>query len=147
MPSTCPPPMPPPLRILLQLLPHHHIQRVLQFRILFEEDSSRRHPHQFRRLVLELAEQCKHQLKPLFLQKITAMNWQPYITSNPKICHGQACIKGTRIPVSVILDNLSAEISTAEILKSYPTLQPEHIQAALAYAAFLAKERIIEFTA
>lgn len=75
------------------------------------------------------------------------MNWQPYITSNPKICHGQACIKGTRIPVSVILDNLSANIPTVEILKSYPTLQPAHIQAALAYAAFLAKERIIEFAA
>ncbi len=75
------------------------------------------------------------------------MNWQPYITSNPKICHGQACIKGTRIPVSVILDNLSANISPEEILKSYPTLQSVHLQAALAYAASLAKERIIEFAA
>ncbi|MBK8562310.1 MAG: DUF433 domain-containing protein [Saprospiraceae bacterium] len=68
------------------------------------------------------------------------MNWQPYITSNPKICHGQACIKGTRIPVSVILDNLSANISPEEILKSYPTLQSVHLQVALAYAASLSKE-------
>lgn len=75
------------------------------------------------------------------------MNWQPYITSNPKVCHGQACIKGTRIPVSVILDNLSANVSPEEILKSYPTLQAVHLQATLAYAASLAKERIIEFVA
>lgn len=73
------------------------------------------------------------------------MNWQAHITSNPNICHGQACIKGTRIPVSVILDNLSANVSPEEILKSYPTLKLAHVQAALAYAAALAKERIVEF--
>ena len=70
-----------------------------------------------------------------------------YISTHPKICHGQACITGTIIPVSVILDNLSTSISPEEILKSYPTLQLVHVQAALAYAASLAKERIIEFTA
>jgi uncharacterized protein (DUF433 family) len=75
------------------------------------------------------------------------MIWQSYITSQPGICHGQACIKGTRIPVSVILDNLSAHISPDEILKSYPTLKLIHIKAALAYAAALAKERIVEFAA
>jgi len=74
------------------------------------------------------------------------MNWQPYISADPKICHGQACIKGTRIPVSVILDNLSANISPEEIIRSYPTLHLVDIQAALAYAASLAKEQIIEFT-
>ena len=75
------------------------------------------------------------------------MNWQPYISSHPKVCHGQACISGTRIPVSVILDNLSANVSPESFLKSYPTLQMIHVQAALAYAAALAKERIIEFAA
>jgi uncharacterized protein (DUF433 family) len=75
------------------------------------------------------------------------MNWQPYISANPKIAHGQACITGTRIPVSVILDNLSANTTPEEIIKSYPTLKLVHIQAALAYAAALAKERIIEFAA
>ncbi len=73
------------------------------------------------------------------------MNWQPYISVDPKICHGQACIKGTRILVSVILDNLSADFSPEEIIKSYPALQPVHVQAALAYAAAVVKERIIEF--
>lgn len=65
------------------------------------------------------------------------------ISIDPKICHGKACIKGTRIPVTVILDNLAARVSQEEVLKSYPSLSPEDIQAALAYAAELAKERYV----
>jgi len=65
------------------------------------------------------------------------------ISVDPNICHGTPCIKGTRIPVSVILDNLAEGITREEILKSYPALQPEDIDAALAYAALLAKERQI----
>ncbi len=61
-------------------------------------------------------------------------NWRDYITTDPSGCHGQACIKGTRIPVSVVLDNLAAGLSEAEILQSYPTLSAEAIRAALAYA-------------
>jgi uncharacterized protein (DUF433 family) len=67
------------------------------------------------------------------------MKWQNYISSDPNICHGKACFKGTRIMVSVILDNLAAGIKVAELLRSYPTLQPECIQAALAYVAELVK--------
>ncbi|HHV76825.1 MAG TPA: DUF433 domain-containing protein [Syntrophothermus lipocalidus] len=65
------------------------------------------------------------------------------ITVDPSVCHGKACIKGTRIPVSVILDNLAAGNSREEILRSYPSLTPEDIQAAIAYGAMLAKERHI----
>jgi uncharacterized protein (DUF433 family) len=68
------------------------------------------------------------------------MNWQDYITVDPAICHGRACIKGTRIMVSVILDNLVAGLSVKEIITSYPSLTPEAIQAAMAYAAELARE-------
>lgn len=71
------------------------------------------------------------------------MNLLERISINPNICHGKACIKGTRIMVSVILDNLAAGISETEILKSYPTLTREDIQAALAYASELAHERAI----
>ena len=71
------------------------------------------------------------------------MNWRDYIESNPSVCHGKACIRGTRIMVSVILDNLAAGISEAEILTSYPTLRPEGIRAAVAYAAELARERFV----
>ena len=65
------------------------------------------------------------------------------ISVDPNICHGTACIAGTRMPVSVILDNLSEGVSREDILKSYPSLTTEDIDAALAYAALLAKERQI----
>ena len=71
------------------------------------------------------------------------MLWRDRISVKPNICHGKACIKGTRIPVSVILDNLAEGLSSDEILRSYPSLKPEDIQAALSYAAELAQERII----
>lgn len=71
------------------------------------------------------------------------MNWQTFITVDPTVCHGKACIKGTRIMVSIILDNLAANLSPDEILHSYPSLTRESIQAAVAYAADLARERLV----
>lgn len=65
------------------------------------------------------------------------------ISVDPEICHGTACIAGTRIPVSVILDDLAEGNSRQDILKSYPSLKSEDIDAALAYAALLTKERQI----
>ena len=64
-----------------------------------------------------------------------AMNWRERITVDPNVCHGKACIKGTRIMVSVVLDNLAAGEPVERILKNYPTLKPEDVQAALQYAA------------
>jgi len=72
------------------------------------------------------------------------MNWRDRITVDPAVCHGQACIQGTRIMVAVILDNLAAGVQTEELLKSYPTLSAEDIQAALEYAAELARERVVD---
>jgi uncharacterized protein (DUF433 family) len=71
------------------------------------------------------------------------MKWQDYITVEPTVCHGQACIKGTRIMVSVVLDNLAAGLTADEIIHSYPSLTHEDIRAAMAYAAELARERIV----
>jgi uncharacterized protein (DUF433 family) len=71
------------------------------------------------------------------------MKWQERIASDPSICHGKVCIKGTRIMVSVVLDNLAAGISNAEILKSYPSLSELDLKAAISYAAELARKRII----
>ena len=71
------------------------------------------------------------------------MEWKERITVDPKVCHGHACVKGTRIMVSVILDNLAAGVSAEEIVKSYPPLKLEDIQAALGYATELARERVI----
>ena len=56
------------------------------------------------------------------------------ITTDPQVCHGKACIRGTRIMVSLILDNLAASVPVEEILDSYPSLEREDIHAAIAYA-------------
>lgn len=74
------------------------------------------------------------------------MNWRDRITVDPQVCHGKACIQGTRVMVSVILDNLAAGTSRGEILSSYPSLKDEDIDAAIAYAAELARERIVPFS-
>lgn len=71
-----------------------------------------------------------------------APNYLDRIVSDPNICHGKVCIKGTRIMVYIILDNLAAGHSEEEILKHYPTLKPEDIKAAIQYAAVLAREEI-----
>lgn len=71
------------------------------------------------------------------------MDWKPYITTDPQIMHGAACFTGTRIPVSVVLDNLADGETAERILGQYPSLRPEHIPAAIAYAAVLARERIV----
>lgn len=68
------------------------------------------------------------------------MNWRERITINPNVCHGKACIKGTRVMVSVILDNLAEGESYESIMNGYHVKQ-EDIQAAIAYAADLAEER------
>jgi len=74
------------------------------------------------------------------------MKWRDRITVDPHVCHGKACIKGTRIMVSVILDNLAEGVSEMEILKSYPSLTIEDIKAAIAYAAELSREKLISIT-
>lgn len=71
------------------------------------------------------------------------MDWRDYIVVDPEICHGQACIKGTRIMVSVVLDNLAAGLTVEEILEQYPSLTRESIQAAIGYAADLTRERFV----
>ncbi len=75
------------------------------------------------------------------------MDWKPYISTDPQIMHGAVCFRGTRIPVSVVLDNLAAGETSERILDQYPSLQPEHIPAAISYAADLARERIVPIPA
>ena len=71
------------------------------------------------------------------------MDWRDYISTDPAICHGRACITGTRVMVTVILDNLAGGHSAEEIIISYPSVSREGIQAALYYAAELARERLV----
>ena len=71
------------------------------------------------------------------------MNWRERIVADSQVCHGKACIRGTRVLVAVILDNLAAGLSQEEVLKSYPSLTQQDIEAAIGYAAELARETII----
>lgn len=72
------------------------------------------------------------------------MRWQDRITVLPDVCHGKACIQGTRIMVSVILDNLADGVGAEELLEAYPSLTAEDVRAAIAYAAELARERVVQ---
>jgi uncharacterized protein (DUF433 family) len=70
------------------------------------------------------------------------MDYRDRITTDLNVCHGQACIRGTCIPVSVILDNLAAGVNVKDIISSYPSLSENDVQASIAYAAELARERV-----
>jgi uncharacterized protein (DUF433 family) len=62
---------------------------------------------------------------------------------DPNVCFGKATIRGTRIWVALIIENLADGLSEAELLEAYPSLEPDDIRAALAYAAEITRERII----
>lgn len=70
------------------------------------------------------------------------MKWQDRISVDPMVCHGKACVDGTRIMVSVVLDNLAVGLTRTAILQSYPTLNNEDVDGCIAYAAELARERV-----
>ncbi len=65
------------------------------------------------------------------------------ISVDPNVCFGKPCIRGTRIEVALILDNLAEGVSEEEILAAYPSLSAEDIRAALAFAAEMTRERVI----
>lgn len=69
------------------------------------------------------------------------------ITIDPNVCFGKACIKGTRIWVSLILDFLANGEDVETILREYPYLTREDIQACIAYGAEIARERVIPIPA
>ena len=75
------------------------------------------------------------------------MNWQKHIFVDPNVCHGQACIAGTRVMVTVILDNLAAGFTVEQIAESYPSVSPDAVRATLHYAAVLARERVVSLGA
>ncbi len=64
------------------------------------------------------------------------------ITFDPQVMGGRACIRGSRISVSVIVGQFAHGATSQEILEDYPDLQPEDIQQALEYAAWLTQERV-----
>src|SRR5947207_1041948 len=75
--------------------------------------------------------------------------WRPFmhdrISIDPHVCHGQACIRGTRIPVHQIVRMLANGDTIEELLEEYPHLQRKDIYAALDYAGTLAEELVTPF--
>ena len=63
------------------------------------------------------------------------MDWRDYIEQRPDVMMGKPVIKGTRLTVEQIIEDLSGGATEAEVLEAYPRLRPEHIRAALAFAA------------
>ncbi len=76
---------------------------------------------------------------------MTQPPWRDRIVSDPLVCHGRACIRGTRIAVSVVLDNLAVGQAPKAVVTSYPSLTLDDVHAAMQYAAALARERVIPF--
>jgi uncharacterized protein (DUF433 family) len=68
------------------------------------------------------------------------------ISIDPLVCAGKPCIRGTRIWISLIVDNLAAGLSEQEIISAYPSLTKEDVKAALAYAAELTHDRYLPFS-
>ncbi|OFV88871.1 MAG: antitoxin [Acidobacteria bacterium RBG_16_68_9] len=71
------------------------------------------------------------------------IDWRTRITVDPQVCHGQPSIKGTRIMVSVVLDNLAEGLTPEEIVREYPPLALDDIHASIAYAAELTREEVL----
>ncbi len=65
------------------------------------------------------------------------------IVADPAVGHGQACIRGSRVPVSVLLDCLADGMSVSEIVAEYPSVDESGVRAAAAYGARLAREELV----
>ena len=74
---------------------------------------------------------------------MSRIRWQEHIVMDADLHHGDACIKGTRIPVATIIGSLADGMTPPEIQTYYPQLMLEDIQAALAYAAEVMRREII----
>jgi uncharacterized protein (DUF433 family) len=68
------------------------------------------------------------------------------ITIDPGVCTGKPCIRGLRFPVSRLLGLLASGETKEAILRAYPYLEPEDVDQALAYAAYLAEEEVVELS-
>jgi len=70
------------------------------------------------------------------------IDWHKFIVVDPEVHHGEPCITGTRIPVSIIVGSIADGMTFDEILADYPQLQKDSIKAALAYAADTVRQEI-----
>jgi uncharacterized protein (DUF433 family) len=76
---------------------------------------------------------------------VTADELPDLISIDAAVCHGQPCIRGTRVLVTVVLDALAAGHSPADIVRNYPTIDESGVRAAVAYASWIARQRSTRF--
>ena len=72
-----------------------------------------------------------------------SLDWRQHIASDPAVCHGKACIKGTRVMVTVILDSLASGDAADDVIRSFPSVTLDDVKATIGYAAELARERLV----
>ena len=70
------------------------------------------------------------------------MNWRERISVDPQVCHGKACIAGTRVMVAVVLDSLAAGETADAVARDY-RIAVDDVRAALQYAGELARESVV----
>jgi uncharacterized protein (DUF433 family) len=74
---------------------------------------------------------------------MTRIRWQERIVMDPDLHHGDPCIKGTRIPVTMIVGSLADGMTYGQIRQAYPQLSDDDISAALSYAADVIKQDVL----
>jgi uncharacterized protein (DUF433 family) len=71
------------------------------------------------------------------------IHWKDFVAIDPEIHHGEPCIKGTRVPVSIILGSIADGMTIEDVIKEYPQLKPDAVRAALSYAADAVRQDIL----
>ena len=74
---------------------------------------------------------------------MSRINWQNFIVIDPEIHHGEPCIKGTRVPVAILVGSIADGMTIEQVVQEYPQLHREAVQAALAYAADVVRQDIL----
>lgn len=74
---------------------------------------------------------------------MSRINWQNFIVIDPELHHGEPCIKGTRVPVAILVGSIADGMTIEQVTQEYPQLPREAVQAALAYAADVVRQDIL----
>jgi uncharacterized protein (DUF433 family) len=74
---------------------------------------------------------------------MSRIDWKKYIFIDPNLDHGEPCIKGTRVPVSIIVGSIADGMTFDEVISEYPQITNEAVRAALAYAAEIIRQDIL----
>jgi uncharacterized protein (DUF433 family) len=74
---------------------------------------------------------------------MSRIHWKDFVVIDPEIHHGEPCIKGTRVPVAIIVGSIADGMTLEDVIKEYPQLKPDAIRAALSYAAEAVRQDIL----